>query len=119
NVYKSRTGWTSLPSSYNVSYSYDEQIRLTKADNSINAYDLGVGSPVTYDANGNITFQNQNNVSRPYRYNAGTNQLSYTDNAASQLKYDANGNVTSSQSKGATIGYDPWFNLSSSIVTSG
>ncbi|MGX5691529.1 RHS repeat-associated core domain-containing protein, partial [Arcticibacter tournemirensis] len=25
----------------------------------------------------------------------------------------------SSQSKGATIGYDPWFNLSSSIVTSG
>ncbi|MGX5689561.1 RHS repeat domain-containing protein, partial [Arcticibacter tournemirensis] len=119
NVYKSRTGWTSLPSSYNVSYSYDEQMRLTKADNSINAYDLGVGSPVTYDANGNITFQNQNNVSRPYRYNAGTNQLSYTDNTASQLKYDANGNVISSQSKGATIGYDPWFNLSSSIVTSG
>ena len=47
--------WAGKPADYGVQYTYDDLGQLTLAENNLNtAWNIGVGNPINYDANGNI-----------------------------------------------------------------
>jgi hypothetical protein len=52
-----------------VQYTYDDLGQLTSADNNLNnAWDIGIGNTISYDANGNILDLRRGSVTKNYAY---------------------------------------------------
>ncbi len=100
--------WSGKPDNYAVEYTYDDLGQLTVAENNLNsAWNIGVGNPINYDANGNILDLMRGNTTKYYTYYAGTNKVQNTDGSGNDYVYDSNANVTTSNPKGInTISYD-------------
>ncbi|MBL1215605.1 MAG: hypothetical protein HND52_19720 [Ignavibacteriae bacterium] len=106
--------WDGAGPNHNWKYKYDALGRMKVADNSAVGYDdIGTGSEITYDANGNLL-----NLSRTisgtndYTYYTGKNKVKNIDGTSStQFTYDPNGNVISSSTKNLSyFYYDLYFN---------
>ncbi len=100
--------WVGEPTDYSVQYTYDNLGQLTSADNnSNNAWDIGIGNTITYDANANILDLTRGSTTKTYAYYTGTNKVQNTDGSGNDYGYDANANVTRSDPKTIpTITYD-------------
>ncbi|MCL5035150.1 MAG: DUF6443 domain-containing protein, partial [Bacteroidetes bacterium] len=107
------------PSALGYKFQYDNFGRLAAADNSLSSMDVGVGSPTTYDPNGNITTVQRGTAGTlSYNYYAGTNRLQNTGSGGNQYVYDPSGNMTSSTAAGLSYTYDPFTALASQISSS-
>jgi len=61
--------WTGKPDDYSVQYTYDDLGQLTVAENNFNtAWNIGVGNPINYDANGNILDLMRGSTTKYYAY---------------------------------------------------
>jgi len=100
--------WAGKPADYAVQYTYDNLGQLTISDNNLNnAWDIGIGNTISYDANGNILDLTRGSLMKNYTYYAGTNKVQNTDGSGNDYGYDANANVTRSDPKTIpTITYD-------------
>ncbi len=100
--------WAGKPADYAVQYTYDNLGQLTIADNNLNnAWDIGVGNSISYDANGNILDLTRGSTTKNYAYYTGTNKVQNFDGSGNDYGYDANANVTRSDPKTIpTITYD-------------
>jgi len=68
--------WSGKPADYAVQYTYDDVGQLTSADNNLNnAWDIGIGNTISYDANGNILDLRRGSTTKNYAYYAGTNKV--------------------------------------------
>ena len=117
-AYNGTISWTTWRTKENTftaplvgyAYNYDEYHRLVTADfayhngywsNSSTRYDVGVGQPIAYDPNGNITSLLRRNElgsgsSTTYSYFPGSNRLANTSGSEPHtFNYDSNGNITS------------------------
>jgi RHS repeat-associated protein len=109
--------WAGKPADYAVQYTYDDVGQLTSADNNLNnAWDIGIGNTISYDANGNILDLRRGSTTKTYAYYTGTNKVQNTDGAGNDYIYDSNANVTSSSPKSInTIAYDPFTQRPTSV----
>jgi len=112
--------WAGEPADYAVQYSYDNLGQLTIADNNLNnAWDIGVGNPTSFDANGNIVDLRRGTTTKTYSYYTGTNKVQNTDGAGNDYTYDSNANVISSSPKTiGTISYDSFTQRPTSVSMS-
>ena len=106
------------PTPQTYALAYDNFGRLTVASNSIAAMNVGVGSPTTYDKNGNIQSIKRGTASPfSYTYYIGKNRVQ-TRTTGTEYSYDATGNLVSSSPKGLTLAYDPFTELAMTIISS-
>jgi RHS repeat-associated protein len=100
--------WAGKPADYAVQYTYDDVGQLTSADNNLNnAWDIGIGNTISYDANGNILDLRRGSTTKNYAYYVGTNKVQNTDGSGNDYVYDSNANVNSSSPKSINnITYD-------------
>ncbi len=112
--------WSGKPNDYAVQYTYDDLGQLTSADNGLsNAWDIGIGNTISYDANGNILDLTRGSTTKNYAYYAGTNEVQNTDGTGNDYGYDANANVTRSDPKTiSTIAYDTFTQRPTSVSMS-
>jgi len=112
--------WSGKPDDYAVQYVYDDLGQLTSADNNLsNAWDIGIGNTISYDANGNILDLTRGSTTKNYAYYAGTNKVQNIDGSGNDYGYDANANVTRSDPKTIpTISYDPFTQRPTSVSMS-
>lgn len=101
-----------------ASIAYDRLGRLKSADNSVANYDIGVGSPLAYDRNGNILSLTRSSQTVNYAYQSGTNKVQTLSNGKS-YQYDLNGNITMASDKAANgIRYDPYTQMTTEVKPS-
>jgi len=112
--------WTGKPDDYSVQYTYDDLGQLTVAENNLNTvWNIGVGNPINYDANGNILDLMRGGAAKYYTYYAGTNKVQNLDGSGNDYGYDSNANVTSSSPKNInTITYDSFLQRPASVSMS-
>ncbi|MEM7551408.1 MAG: DUF6443 domain-containing protein, partial [Bacteroidota bacterium] len=113
--------WSGAPTSYTYRYRYDDYGQLTEAQHTGDAtQNVGVGTPITYDANGNIRTKRIGGEFNNYQYHPGTNKVKEIQDGSGaskgEYKYDQAGNVIASLPKGiGEIVYDQYFNLTKEI----
>ncbi len=112
--------WAGKPTDYAVQYTYDDVGQLTSADNNLNnAWDIGIGNTISYDANGNILDLRRGSNTKTYAYYTGTNKVQNTDGSGNDYVYDSNANVNSSSPKSInTITYDAFTQRPVSVIMS-
>jgi RHS repeat-associated protein len=96
---------------FEYKYQYDKYGRIVVADNNVNnTWDIGVGSPTTYDENGKIkTIKRGLGSAENYTYYPGTNKLCNTDGSTyDNFWYDSNGNVLGIDETYTEFAYDPF-----------
>ncbi len=103
-----------------MQYSYDNVGQLTSADNNLNnAWDIGIGNTISYDANGNILDLTRGSSTKTYAYYTGTNKVQNIDGSGNDYVYDSNANVNSSSPKSInTITYDTFTQRPTSVSLS-
>ncbi|MDJ0534482.1 MAG: polymorphic toxin-type HINT domain-containing protein [Xenococcaceae cyanobacterium MO_207.B15] len=117
--------WENAPEAYNYRFEYDNIDQLKVAQNNqIESGNLGVGQPVTYDANGNFLDVKRGSDEAQFSYLPGTNQVkNIAGGDEDDFHYDDNGNITAAV-KGAgglnkplsQLTYDPMTQLTRSIA---
>ncbi len=92
----SQWGSAPRPTNYHYAYSYNDEGMLLSANHSTDAtHDIGVGSAITFDANGNLKRLKRGSETKNYEYYDGTNKIKNTQgNEANRYLYDGIGNVT-------------------------
>ncbi|MCI0556346.1 MAG: RHS repeat-associated core domain-containing protein, partial [Anaerolineae bacterium] len=112
--------WAGKPVDYAVQYTYDNVGQLTSADNNLNnAWDIGIGNTISYNANGSFLDLTRGSTTKTYAYYTGTNKVQNTDGAGNDYGYDPNANVTRSDPKTIpTITYDSFTHRPTSVSMS-
>jgi RHS repeat-associated protein len=105
--------WPNAPTPYTYEYQYDNLDQLTVADSALQSGNLGVGKPVTYDANGNFQVVQSDSAVETYTYSPGTNRVENIDGSGgADITYDAVGNIVgvslgTSQGAISNVSYTP------------
>jgi RHS repeat-associated protein len=109
--------WAGKPADYAVQYTYNDVGQLTSADHNLNnAWDIGIGNTITYDANGNIIDLTRGSATKNYTYYTGTNKVQNLDGSGNDYVYDSNANVSSSSPKSInSITYDSFTQRPTSV----
>ncbi|WP_421876541.1 RHS repeat domain-containing protein [Marinoscillum sp.] len=115
--------WTGAakPANYSYQFDYDKRGRMKSANHTVqNNFDMGVGTSIKYDANGNFITLKKGSSTKNYAYNSGTNQVnSLNGGGSTQYFYDEIGNITQSVNKDLdNIEYDEHMNLTTTIQRS-